>query len=57
MRVSSQISDEDLKDYLVDNFNLIRDTIKIEWDDEGDCMITAREQGTIEYVSVSGTIR
>lgn len=56
MRVSSAISDEALKDYLVENFNMIRETIKIDWDDEGDCMITGRENGTIEYVSIAGTL-
>lgn len=56
-QVGSGISDEALIDYCVNTFNLIRESVKIDWDDEGECMITGREVGTVERVSIAGTIR
>lgn len=55
-QVSSSISDAELVDYCVDHFNLIRETVKIDWDDEGECMITGQYNGTVEFISISGTL-
>jgi hypothetical protein len=56
-QVPHNTSEEALIDYCVSTFNLIRETVKVDWDDEGECMITGRENGTIEFVSVAGTLR
>lgn len=48
--------DEVIINYAVERFNMIRETVKIEWDSEGNCVVTGRQNGTIEHVSISGEI-
>lgn len=55
-RVGSGISDEELIDYCVSHFDMIRETVKISWDDEGECVVTGRQNGTIEFVYIAGTL-
>ncbi len=56
--LTTNSTDEEIINYCTERFNLIRETIVVERDDDWGFYITGRSVGSIEYLTVtSSTVR